>query len=130
MFDWIFKGVIGAFLGPMLKFLEAKDNSKRDIKLAEIGSDKEKAVALVQAEIQANAVRGQLAPSFKLLIYAIAIPYVIHSGAIMIDSTVKFCSCIPKAPPPYDVYEGQILLSFFVTSTATVLAKAWVARSK
>ncbi len=130
MFQWLIDGAFGAILKPVLSWLQNKDNAARDIKLAEIGLDKERSIALVNAEIQNNQTKAHLAPEFKILIYIIALPYAIHSGAIMLDSTFKFCSCIPKAPSPYDVYEGQILLSFFVASSVGVLAKAWVARSK
>ena len=130
MIQWLIDGAFGAILKPVLSWLQNKDNAARDIALAKIGADKEQVVSLVNAEIQANANRVAMSHDFKPLVYLIALPYAIHSGAVMLDSTFKFCSCIPVAPGPFIDYEREILLSFFVMSTASLFAKAIAFRSK
>lgn len=121
-------GLILNFLGdtllkPVLGYLQQKDNSARDIKLAQIGADKDESIALVQAEIEANKLRSGMASQHSWLMNLIALPYVVHSGAVMLDTTFKFGWGIPVAPGKFAEYEGQILLSFFVVSAASALIR-------
>lgn len=113
----------GTLLKPVLGYLQSKDNAARDVKLAQIGADKDQAIALVQAEIEENKLRSGMASQHAWMMYAIAAPYALHSGAVMLDSTFKFGWGIPEAPGKFAEYEGQILLSFFVVSAASALIK-------
>lgn len=48
----------------------------------------------------------------------------LHFGAVMLDSTFKFHWGIPKLPPPYDNYEGLVLMSdVIVISTGALTNK-------
>lgn len=122
---WLLGPLFNLLAKPFLSYLQAKDNAKRDITLAQIGAEKDQAVALVQAEIAANAQRAGMAHEFKGLIYAIALPYVLHSGAVMLDTTFTFGWGIPTAPGKFAEYEGQILLSFFLVSVAARVANTF-----
>ncbi len=124
MFGLILNFLGSSLLKPVLSYLQQKDSSARDIKLAEIGSDKDQAIALVQAEVAANKERAAVSHDFKPLVYMTALPYVLHSGAVMLDSTFSFGWNIPAAPGPFSNYESQILLSLFVLSPVGLLSKA------
>lgn len=113
----------GSLLKPVLSYLQQKDNAARDVKLAQIGADKDQSIALVQAEIEANKLRAGMGSQHSWLMALIALPYVLHSGAVMLDTTFKFGWGIPVAPGKFAEYEGQILLSFFVVSAASALIR-------
>jgi hypothetical protein len=60
----------------------------------------------------------------KLIILAAGLPASFHMGAVFLDSTIPpFGSWgIPKLPPPYDGYERDIVLSFFIVLPAMPIA--------
>lgn len=49
----------------------------------------------------------------RVITALIALPFVIHLWAVMLDTVFQFGWRIPKFPSPFDQYEGTILLSFF-----------------
>lgn len=49
----------------------------------------------------------------RLMTAAVALPFVIHALAVGIDTTFKMGWRIPAYPPPFNEWEGLILLSFF-----------------
>lgn len=104
-------------LVPILAHLDRRDEA-----------DLDRAKAVLAAEIEANRQRAAAATEFKPLVYLTALPFVIHAGAVMLDSTFVFGWRIPKAPAPFDRYEAQILLSFFVLSPVASLAKGVATR--
>lgn len=126
------KGLLAVFgnaiLAPILSHLDAKAAAQRDTDVARIGADRDRDLALVSAEMAANVQRAAMATEFKALVYLIALPFVLHAGAVMVDATFTLGWPIARTPAPLDGYEGAILMSFFVLSPAASLAKAASAR--
>lgn len=127
LLSWLnpISAIAGAIVGPvtdkLFSHLDAKTAAERDIALSSISK--------AQAD---NQVRGQLAPAFKGLIYCIALPPAVHFALICLDSSFpaswNIHLQIPRLPAPYDEYEKQILLSFFILQPASQIAtgiKAW-----
>lgn len=127
-------GMIGGFLvkllgngilAPILSYLQQKDTSARDIAVAQIGADQQRDQALVQGQIDANHLRAAAQPEFRWLVYLIAVPPALQAAGIYLDSLpfwtpwgahVVGAWGVPKPPPPYDDWQGKILLSFFVVA--------------
>ncbi|WP_298952029.1 hypothetical protein [uncultured Methylobacterium sp.] len=124
MLGTILNALGGLVLKPVLSYLQQKSSAARDVRLAEIGSEKDQAIALVQAEIEANKLRADAGSRHSWLMSLIALPYVLHSGAVMLDTTFRFGWGVPVAPGKFAEYEGQILLSFFVVSAASALIRS------
>ena len=77
---------------------------------------KQRIEAFGQAESRAVEIRKKTAGfwEMRLLAFLIAAPFVLHAGAVGIDTTFGFIDWgIPPYPPPFDEWEGAILLSFF-----------------
>lgn len=70
-----------------------------------------------ELDAQRGARQVRLATSgmweMRLLTFLIAAPFVLHSGAVGLDTTFSFGWGIPAYPSPFDEWEGAILLSFF-----------------
>lgn len=49
----------------------------------------------------------------RLMTACVALPFVLHAGAVGIDTTFKMGWRIPAYPEPFASWEGAILLSFF-----------------
>jgi len=94
--------------------------------------------ARIEAEIEGrrNATEiGKGTAGFwemRLISFVIAAPFALHAGAVGLDTTFRFGWQIPAYPPPFDEWEGAILLSFFgvcgVTRGATAIAAAMLGR--
>lgn len=120
-----------AILKPVLAHLQHKTDAEVEKLKVATGAEKEIALASLTATIQANAQRLALATEFRILVYAIALPYVLHSGAVMLDSTFAFGWSVPTAPGQFATYEREILLSFFVLQPTMTIAKGaarWLSR--
>ncbi len=137
VFGWFGAGlvkVLGAeVLQPILKSMDAKTAAQRDITVAEIGSDERQSVASIQGLVEANKLRAAAQPQFTLLIYLIALPPALHSAGVYLDSLpfwtpwgahVVGAWGVPKPPPPFDGYQKEILLSFFIVAPAVQGIKA------
>jgi hypothetical protein len=57
----------------------------------------------------------------RVLTFFIAAPFVVHLNLVALDTCFKLGWRIPAFPPPFDVWEGSILLSFFGLSAAMKL---------
>lgn len=103
-----------------------------------VGIDAKAYDAYLQAQI---AVNGQkLAANAwwgaKLIILTAGWAAAIHFAAVMLDSLPFYGHAvgawgIPKPPPPYDGYQRDILLSFFIVMPAMPLVSAvsqWLGR--
>lgn len=70
----------------------------------------------------------------RLLTFLIAVPFVLHAAAVGLDTTFRFGWRIPAYPPPFDDWEGAILLSFFgvygLSRGATAIAAAVIGRRR
>lgn len=49
----------------------------------------------------------------RLLSFVIAAPFALHAGAVGVDTIFGFDWQVAAYPPPFDEWEGAILLSFF-----------------
>lgn len=67
-------------------------------------------------------------PEMRVITFLTALPFVIHAGAVGLDTTFKMGWRIPAYPEPFASWEGLILLSFFgihvVTKGITAFASA------
>lgn len=67
----------------------------------------------------------------RLMTACVALPFVIHAGAVGIDTTFSMGWRIPAYPAPFSEWEGLILLSFFgvqavgkgITALATAIRR-------
>lgn len=114
MMGWLLSLLTGPLVGQILKTFEAKDDNQKQIILATLAKTQED-----------NKLRAALTPQFQWVIYGFAVPCMIHFGLIMIDSSLPgdWHMGIPKVPAPYDTYESQIILSFFILQPVNTVAK-------
>lgn len=133
MFATIGAFILKLFAGPILDALKQRDASGRDITIAGIGSEKEQVVAQLQATVETNRLRAAAQPQFQLLIYLIALPPALQAAGVYLDSLPFWTPWgahivgawgVPKPPPPYDAYQKEILLSFFLVAPAVQGIKA------
>jgi hypothetical protein len=71
----------------------------------------------------------------KAIILMVGLPMAAHMGAVALDTLIPpFGSWgIPRLPPPYDQYEKEIVLSFFLIAPAMPVANsfaAWLGRKR
>lgn len=101
-----------ALVKPLLDFLGAKTNADAEKFTAQVGADRDVAVATLQAHVAAAEDAKEVSMlrwgwwGERYLLLAAALPPVIHSGAVYLDSTFRFGWNVPRAP---GVYEGQEL---------------------
>ncbi len=106
-------GTLGdAFFKPFLAHLDTAAKIDADKFKEATGAERDVIIAQTQAsasayheQMQLNALRWGWW-GFRWLLVAAALPPVIHSGAVYLDSTFKFGWAIARAP---GVYEGQEL---------------------
>lgn len=114
--NWLSGGIIRQFTDPLLQaqkqFLDADGASEKLIA--------EQNLRLIEAENQqrSNAKDIRIATSgfweMRLLTFLIALPFVIHLWIISWDTWDTSVNWrIPAMPPPFDEWQGAILLSFF-----------------
>ncbi|KRR22180.1 hypothetical protein CQ13_30075 [Bradyrhizobium retamae] len=60
----------------------------------------------------------------RLLTFLIALPFVIHVNLVGLDTNFKMGIGVLKFPPPFNDWEGQILLSFFGLTAGLLGIKA------
>jgi hypothetical protein len=124
--NWISGGLIGALSGPLLDAYRAKLANDADVDKL-VAAERHR---LIDAEIEAqrSAKEIRLATAgfieMRVLTVAIALPFLIHVWAVGLDTTFGFGWRIAKFPPPFDEWEGAILLSFFGVSVLGLGAKA------
>jgi hypothetical protein len=122
--NFLGSGILKAFgnsiLVPVLNAVRHAQDADLEKTKAAVGADKEVALRLLEGQIETNRAKVQMAQVYmgwwvtRWLVVGFAAPCMVHFAAIMLDSTFTFCSCIPKVPPPYDGYERDIILSFFI----------------
>lgn len=68
-------------------------------------------------EVRQNAKEIRLATAgfweMRTITFLIALPFVAHLWAVSLDTVFMFGWRIPKLPPPFEEYQGAVLLSFF-----------------
>lgn len=96
--------------------------------------------ARIEAEIEgrrnATEIRKGTAGfwEMRLISFVVAAPFALHAGAVGLDTTFRFGWSVPAYPPPFDEWEGAILLSFFgvygLSRGAAALAAAMLGRRR
>lgn len=75
--------------------------------------------ARIDAEIEGRRNATEIRKStagfweMRLLSFVIAAPFALHAAVVGLDTTFRIGWAIPAYPPPFDEWEGAILLSFF-----------------
>lgn len=109
--NWLSSSAFGAIANGVVSVL----NKKTDAQIAQIGATKETDVAKIQAATAAMHEQAALATlrwgwwGTRYLMLAAALPPIIHSGAVYLDSTFKFGWAISRAPGVYEGQEIQII---------------------
>jgi len=110
---------------PVLEYFKQRDASGRDIAVAGIDADRQRDLATLQGVVEANKLKVASQAAYPWIVYLIAVPPALHSAGIFLDSLpfwtpfgahVVGAWGVPKPPPPYDEWQGNILLSFFVVA--------------
>lgn len=114
--------VLGSgIVGPVLAHLDKRTDA-----------DLERYKTAMAAELEANRQRAVMAGSFRPLVYAIALPFIVHLWAVAIDTVPWFGRVgswgVPPLPEPFQSWEAAILTSFFVLSPVASVAKGIAAR--
>ncbi len=114
-FGWIaklFAGPLFSALGDAYKAKLAAENSEQRIIAETAIKDIERQIADREA---AKEIRLATATfwEMRLMTACVALPFVIHAGAVGIDTTFAMGWRIPAYPAPFSEWEGLILLSFF-----------------
>jgi hypothetical protein len=106
-----FVKVLGdGIVSPVLSYLGQRSNADLQKFTTAVGAERDAQVALIQANMAAYHEQTQLAAlrfgwwGTRWLLIAAALPPIVHSGAVYLDSTFKFGWAIARAP---GVYEGQ-----------------------
>jgi len=109
--NWLSSSAFGAIANGVVSVL----NKKTDAQIAKIGADKETNVAQIQAATAAMHEQAALATlrwgwwGTRYLMLAAALPPIVHSGAVYLDSTFKFGWAVARAPGVYEGQEIQII---------------------
>lgn len=97
-------------------------------------ADLELQKAYLTATVENNKAKASTMWWGAALIVLIAgVPAASHMAAVFLDSTIPPYGswAIPPLPPPYDAYERDIVLSFFLVLPALPIAKgiaSWLGR--
>ena len=131
-------GIGSGILAPILGYFTTARNDDLAGFQSGVTADKDVAIATINARIQIAQLQAStnLWWGARLIILFVAGCCAAHFGAVMLDTTPLFGHIVgswsvPKLPAPYDQYESEILLSFFVlTPTAPLLnaAASWLHR--
>ena len=129
---WFTAGGIDALVGAYAR--------KKDSEIASERIEADLIKARIDAEIEgarnATEIRKATAGFWEMraLTFAIAMPFALHAGAVGFDTVFRFGWGIAAYPPPFDEWEGAILLSFFgvywLTRGATAIAAGLAARRR
>ncbi len=109
--NWLSSSAFGAIANGVVSVL----NKKSDAQITQIGAIKETDIAQIQAATAAMHEQAALAAlrwgwwGTRYLMMTAALPPVIHSGAVYLDSTFKFGWAVSRAPGVYEGQEIQII---------------------
>jgi hypothetical protein len=109
--NWLSSSAFGAIANGVVAIL----NKKTDATITQIGATKETDLARMQAATAALHEQAALATlrwgwwGTRYLMLAAALPPIIHSGAVYLDSTFRFGWAISRAPGVYEGQEIQII---------------------
>jgi hypothetical protein len=109
--NWLSSSAFGAIANGVVSVL----NKKTDAEITRIGAVKEADIAQIQAATAALHEQAALATlrwgwwGTRYMMMAAALPPIIHSGAVYLDSTFKLGWAISRAPGVYEGQEIQII---------------------
>ncbi|MGI3900516.1 MAG: hypothetical protein ACRYGP_28395 [Janthinobacterium lividum] len=129
---------VSGIIAPILGYATTARNDDLSGFQAGVGADTDRYKALLSAQVEiAQAKASQnMWWGARLLFLAGALGPVVHFTAVFLDSVPLFGHVvgswsIPRLPAPYDGYEGQIVLSFFILAPAAPVlsaAASWLHR--
>jgi hypothetical protein len=116
----IFTFISWFFKGPLGRILDSIDKHGTD----QVEKDKLKTAALNNfVNAQVAAINGGN-PAVKWIMIGVAFPTIIHYAAVCLYSVFWCRGCmapmtwtIAALPPPFDGWEGAIVMSFFIGAT-------------
>src|SRR5262245_44749663 len=109
MFGWVIKLATGGFLDKLLAIYSNKTDKDAQIAVADITADLD--ARDLQNELLV-AYGGWVPPRWirPLIVY----PFILHIGAIALDSTFLLGWGVAKLPAPYEQLELMVITSYFI----------------
>lgn len=121
LLNWI----TGSLVGQLTKAYEAKLAAANETERLVADAALRQVEAEMEARRQAAAIRRETAGfwEMRLITAIIAGCFTLHLVLVTLDTCFQLGWRVPKFPPPFDEWEGTILLSFFgVQAAATGFA--------
>ena len=122
---------ISGVLAPVLGYFTTKNNNDLGGFQAGVAADTQVQIASIGANVQMAQIRASqnMWWGARLIVLATAGSVAAHFSAVVLDSTPLFHHvvgswAVAKLPAPYDAYEADILLSFFVLTPAAPFLSA------
>lgn len=111
----LWRWLTGGGLGGLIDAYAAKKDSELERDRIEADLIKKQIDAEIDGRRNATEIRKATSGfwEMRLLTFIIAAPFALHAGAVGLDTTFTFGWGIPAYPPPFNEWEGAILLSFF-----------------
>ena len=136
MWSLLFSLIPGLFSSVTNYLSKRSDNELRGFETG-TGADTERYGAWLRANSEANALKAATNGWWgaKLIILMAGIPAAGHMALIFLDTMIPpFGNWgTPRLPPPYDGYEKDIVLSFFIITPAMPVVSAaalWLGRRR
>ena len=113
--NFIGGGIVGQIAKPLLEAHKAKLNAQNEEDRLAADISIQQLQAQMHSVQAAKEVRQSTAMflEMRVLTFFAAAPFILHSGAVGLDTVFQLGWAIPAYPPPFDEYQGQILMSFF-----------------
>lgn len=127
-------GVIPGLASAVGNFLQARANGQLAQYQTGVAADTQIALAQINAQIALAQQQQALLLADKgwwvtawirpLLIY----PFVLHCGAVVLDTVFHFGWAVPPLPHPFDQYEGQVLALYVGARTLEKVVRVFTAK--
>ncbi len=134
---WALVTALPGLAGRLFGVLENRANAELQGFLAGSRADAETRKAYWASHVENNRLKlaAQGWWGAKAIMLIAGLPMALHMGAVALDTLIPpFGSWgIPKLPPPYDGYERDIVLSFFIIAPIMPVASAaaqWLGRRR
>lgn len=134
---WLFSLLTKILGSSLLEKIADIIQKRADTEVAKRTSDNvtgaQVAGAILQAEIEANKAKAasHVWWGAKLIVVMAGFPAAAHMGAVFLDSMFQFSWSVTRLPAPYDGYQRDIVLSFFILAPTMKVADAlsvWLRR--
>lgn len=129
---------VSGILAPVFGYFTAARNDDLSGFQTGAAADTDRYKALLAAEVEIAQLRASTNVWWgaRLLFLTGAFGPVVHFTAVFLDSVPLFGHpvgswAVPRLPAPYDTYEGQVVLSFFILAPAAPVlsaAASWLHR--